>query len=303
MQLKIEFGHHYTLIELNIKLALAIFTITALLSVYLHYTMPLEPCTYVFTTTTGLPCAHKVDSRRDIGLQPADFHPHWYWDRYTCLPEIILEPLRVISHLPSSSSRTHSTRRIPSGFEASETQERRCGLCHLPGYTRASLQCTVNIRRLRDELAPELTTQSTNSASLFVPRSTVQGILDSASQSALKSALGSVLQLGGQFILKSTIQSILNSTTQPVPESTTQPVPEPTTQPVPESNYTCPIWPGHPELIYQRYLSEKEAWLTAHPTVRHSNYRKARGLEYWSVKYRKEQLWYLPKDRIDLQRL
>jgi hypothetical protein len=31
---------------------------------------------------------------------------------------------------------------------------------------------------------------------------------------------------------------------------------------------TRPIWPGCPELIYQRYLAEKEAWLTEHHSVR-----------------------------------
>jgi hypothetical protein len=184
----------------------------------------------------------------------------------------------------------------------------------------------VNIRRLQDKLAPPSTQSTSNSASLFIPRSTVQSILDSAAgQSTLKSALQSVLDLGDQLILKSTIQSILESTSQPVLNSTSQPVlnstsqtvvnltsqtvvnsttlpvPESTTLPVPESTDTRPIWPGRPELIYQRYLAEKEAWLTAHPTVRPSNYRKARGLEYWSIKYCKEQLWHLPKDRIDLQ--
>jgi hypothetical protein len=319
-------------------------TFTALESAHNHYTSiekPLKPCTGIFTTTTGLPCAHIINNIQAQGLSllPSHFHPHWYWNRYS-VPEPILEPLQVISHLP----RTHSTRRIPSGFEASETQERRCGLCHLPGHTRASLRCPVNIRRVQQELSrPE-------SASLFIPRSTVQSILDSATgQSTLKSALQSVLDLGDQLILKSTIQSILESTSQtvvnsttqtvvsstsqtvvnsttlpvpesttlpvpesttlpvsesttlPVPESTTLPVPESTTLPVPESTDTRPIWPGRPELIYQRYLAEKESWLTAHPTVRPGNYRKARGLEYWSIKYCKEQLWHLPKDRIDLQ--
>jgi hypothetical protein len=191
----------------------------------------------VFSTTTGLPCAHRIEDIRELGISllPSDFHLHWYWDQYLGLPEPILEQLRVISRLPSSSSRTHSTRRIPSGFEALETRERRCGLCRLPGHTRASLRCIVNICRVTDELGirPEPATQLTpDSASLFIPRSTVQSILDSASQSTLKSALQSVLDSGDQLIPKSTIQSILDSTAQPVPESAS---PELVTQPVPVS--------------------------------------------------------------------
>jgi hypothetical protein len=174
-----------------------------------------------------------------------------------------------------------------------------------PGHTRASLQCMVNICRLQDKLAPPSTQLTSNSASLFIPRSTVQSILDSAAgQSTLKSALQSVLDLGDQLILKSTIQSILESTSQPVLNSTSLPVLNSTSQtvvnstsqtvvnltsqtivnsttlPVPESTDTRPIWPGRPELIYQRYLAEKEAWITVYPTVCPSNYHKARGLEY-----------------------
>ena len=153
-------------------------------------------------TTTGLPCAHKIDDIRQLRgrLLPSDFHPHWYWDRYSGLPEPLLEPLCVITYLPSTS-RTHSTRRIPSGSEGSEPQLRRCSLCREIGHTRASLECPVNIRHarevLRAESAPQIPSDSrhlnsghsdsghSNSASQFVPRATVQAIFDSAGQSML----------------------------------------------------------------------------------------------------------------------
>ena len=64
---------------------------------------------------------------------------------------------------------------------------------------------------------------------------------------------------------------------------------------------TRPIWPGRPELIYKQYLIEKEAWLTAHLTVRHSNYREKRGFESYSPRYCKEQSRYLPDHRLDLE--
>lgn len=143
---------------------------------------PLEPCTSVFTTTAGLPCAHKIDDIRQLGrsLLPSDFHPHWYYNRYSAPPNPILGLLRMISYTVSSSN--HGTRRIPSGFEASEPRERRCGLCKLPGHTRASLLCMVNLRRLREALniLEDSTGPEVDPDSLFIPRSTVQTILDSA---------------------------------------------------------------------------------------------------------------------------
>ena len=41
---------------------------------------PLPPYTGAHTRTIGLPCAHKIDQRREagLGLQPGDFHPYWY---------------------------------------------------------------------------------------------------------------------------------------------------------------------------------------------------------------------------------
>jgi hypothetical protein len=92
------------------------------------------------------------------------------------------------------------------------------------------------------------------------------------------------------LILKSTIESILNSTTQPNPESTIQPVPD-----------TRPIWPNRPELIYQRYLANKEAWLTAHPEVQPAQYRTAQGRRNYSKRWLNENRRNLGFWRLDLQ--
>jgi hypothetical protein len=260
---------------------------------------PLKPCTGVFKRTTGLPCAHRIDDIQYAkeSLYPSDFHGHWHWDRYSEPAELVLEPLRVVSYSASTSGITQSTRRIPSGFEASETQERRCGLCKQPGHTRASMRCIVNIRQLQAEFAPHkpLESASNSEASQVIPRATVQAILDSASrstgQSALQSALQSVLDLGSQLIPKATIQRILESHPAPPPaELVREPTPN-----------TRPIWPGRIELIYKQYIVEKEAWLTAHPTVRPFNYREKRGLESYSPRWCKEQSRYLPDHRIDLE--
>jgi hypothetical protein len=187
-------------------------TNTALQLANANYTSsakPLKPCTGVFKRTTGLPRAHKINDIQFAreSLYPSDFHRHWHWDRYLDVLEPTLEPLRVVSYSESTSGRTHSTRRIPSGFEASETQERRCGLCNQPGHTRASMRCTVNIRLLQAEFAPHEPLESTSElASQVIPRATIQAILDSASrstgQSALQSALQSVLDLGFNLSLR-----------------------------------------------------------------------------------------------------
>jgi hypothetical protein len=279
---------------------------------------PLEPCTGVYTITTGLPCAHKIENTRQLELQPQDFHAHWFWDRYSGLVSSILEPLQVISYTSSSNQSSRrpasSTRRLPSGFEATEDKKRRCSQCRLTGHTRASPRCPVNIRRLKEEFAPRSASQLHPNPALWVPRSTIQHIFDSTTKdSAFKSAVKSLLQSSGQYILKSTIQSLLNSapesTTQPVPESTTQPVPESTTQPVPESTPestiivadTRPIWPGRPELIYRQYLAEKEAWLADNPGVgTPASYRRSRGLEIYSASWIRQRRQGLPIWRLDL---
>jgi hypothetical protein len=64
----------------------------------------------------------------------------------------------------------------------------------------------VNIRRLNQELDSQSASYSA-STSQYIPRSTVQAILDSAtsSQSVLKSALQSILESGDQLIPKLTI--------------------------------------------------------------------------------------------------
>jgi hypothetical protein len=198
-------------------------TVTALRLARDNYILtekPLKPCTNVYSTTTGLPCAHKIEDIREQGLSllPRDFHAHWHWDRYPplSLPPVILEPLQVISYSQSQGLKraVSSTRRLPSGFEATEERARQCGLCHQPGHTRASLRCPVNIRQVAEELN-STPIPASNLATESIPRSVVQSIVNSASQSALKSALQPILDSGVESIPKAAIQSILDSTLTP----------------------------------------------------------------------------------------
>jgi hypothetical protein len=112
-------------------------------------------CTQVFTTTTGLPCAHEIHEKKslNLGLTKDDFHPHWHWDRYTISP-LILEPLQIISRISATSSTTHSTRRLPSSFEATEPHKaHKCSQCGGVDHTSRSPKFPVNIQRTAQELA------------------------------------------------------------------------------------------------------------------------------------------------------
>jgi hypothetical protein len=58
--------------------------------------------------------------------------------------------------------------------------------------------------------------------------------------------------------------------------------------------------PDRPEVLIQAYLAEKDAWLSKHPTIRPSEYRKARKWKTPRPKILKEQVFYMPKERRNL---
>jgi hypothetical protein len=147
-----------------------------------HYILaekPLKLCSGIYTATTGLPCVHRIEDIRGQGgsLLPEDFHKHWYWDRYSEPSDLILEPLRVITH-------TTSTKRLPSAFEATEPRERLCSRCRLPGHTRNDFRCMYNLRQLHQEFQQDtlaIPANSTNSRELHT-NSEVQSIAQVAFQ-------------------------------------------------------------------------------------------------------------------------
>jgi hypothetical protein len=58
--------------------------------------------------------------------------------------------------------------------------------------------------------------------------------------------------------------------------------------------------PDRPEVLMQAYLAKKAAWLAQHHTVRLTEYRKARKWKNPRPKVLKEQSFYMPKERRDL---
>lgn len=82
----------------------------------------LPDCTYTFTPTMGLPCAHVLKSLReqDKVLQLSHFHTHWPLMR-SGSPLSLLEPRRLTDPITARSTISNSnTRREPSEFEAVE---------------------------------------------------------------------------------------------------------------------------------------------------------------------------------------
>lgn len=95
-------------------------------------------CTGVYAKTRGLPCVHKLREleRESKPLLLSDFHPHWWVDRSqatTTPPPQAQDPstsaqMRVEAALARRKSTPHvrgrgpnGTRRLPSGFELSES--------------------------------------------------------------------------------------------------------------------------------------------------------------------------------------
>lgn len=229
---------------------------------------PYKPCTSSFTRTTGLPCAHTINDRRELGLGlvRTDFHAHWYWDRHSiALRPPILDPLQVISRgrprTKTDTSKvtkiatgrgTRSTKRIPSGFEATEPRQRKCGLCKLPGHNRSSLRCLVNLRRDQQEQLGTLNNVLDNNLSSI-------GVIQTTSD-----------------------QELQGSPTESAPAEIEGP-----TIVVEGPTDTRPIWPGRIEVIYAKYIAEKTVWLTSHPHIQASEYRSARGLTIYTPKDRR----------------
>jgi hypothetical protein len=60
------------------------------------------------------------------------------------------------------------------------------------------------------------------------------------------------------------------------------------------------LLPDRPEVLLQAYLAEKTAWLAQHPTIRPTDYRKARKWKTPRPKVLKEQVFYMPRERRDL---
>jgi hypothetical protein len=150
---------------------------------------------------------------------------------------------------------------MPSSFEAIETREQRCGQCRLPGHSRNSPHCPVNLCQLLKATSSPIASTPPLVPDLY--------IINRSNQ----------------------IEAL-------VPGS---PVNEVEDEDDLEIKDSRPIWPSRSEVIYSKYLAKKEAWLAAHPTIQSSNYHKAIGLKDWDTRWCKEQAKFLPSQRLDIK--
>lgn len=183
-----------------------------------------------------------------------------------------------------STSRTHSTRRFPSGFEASEPRQRLCSQCRLPGHTRNQHRCPVNIRLAQQEFSSDILARPSPPAIVLA--------YSTSDDSHTNSQVQAIAQGATQWLESGT-------NTQEVPETLENPEISANSEAITVD--TRPIWPGRPELIYKAYLAEKEAWLAVNPTVQPAQYRKKRGLTSWSKQWCRQNKKFLPSARLNLQ--
>lgn len=230
--------------------------------------LPLKPCTGSFTQAMGLPCAHICDIKKNTGgLTPADFHKHWYWERESTLRPL-LDPLQARKqHI--GPVRIARTGRILSTGEEQTRHPSTCSACHRQGHTMSSRNCPL-------KLQASITTQSQLLLEMDITAARPVAPIASTAPTAPIAPTAPAL-------------SVLTATTLPT-ASTTQPV------------LTAPkqLSPDRPEVLLQAYLAEKTAWLAQHPTIRPTDYRKARKWKTLRPKVLKEQVFYMPRERRDL---
>jgi hypothetical protein len=230
----------------------------------------------------GLPCAHVCDIKKSTGgLTPSDFHEHWYWDRQSTL-QPLLDPLWA-GRQRTANVRVSRTGRILSTGEEPIKQLPTCSACHKQGHTRSSRNCPL-------KLQASIATQSQMLLDMEVvarqPLAHRAPVASTVAPPVLTAPVAPVAPAA------STVQAMLTAPVVPT-ASTIQAV---LTAPAAPKQLS----PDRPEALMQAYLAEKTAWLAQHPTVRPTEYRRARKWKNPRPKVLKEQVFYMPKERRDL---
>jgi hypothetical protein len=241
----------------------------------------------------GLPCAHICDIRRATGgLVPSDFHEHWYWDRKSTL-QPLLDPLWA-GRQRTGNVRVAHTGRILSRGEEQTRQLPTCSACHRQGHTMSSRNCPLKLQASIATQSQILLDMDVAARQPLAPiASTIQAVLTAPTASVASTV--QAVRTAPIAPAASTIQAVLTAPTAPV-ASTVQAVrTAPTASTEPKQ-----LSPDRPEVLMQAYLAEKTAWLAQHPTVRPTEYRKARKWKNPRPKVLKEQSFYMPKERRDL---
>ncbi len=291
--------------------------------------LPLRPCTGAFTRGMGLPCAHICDIKRNTtGLTPSDFHEHWYWDRQNTLRPL-LDPLRVRKQGNSAVTvRTdrNTGRILSAGEEQPARKPPMCTACYTRGHKRTSPNCPLKLQASIASQSQILRDLGVSQSQTIPPTISPSTTISITASIPAVSPLTDLPTVGTPFT-----NSQLSVNLHVSPQQTASPQQNfrapPTIPESPEYNYeynydlynqllsydsntskpqtlalqpSKPLSPNRPEVLLQSYLAEKEAWLAAHPSIRPTEYRKARGWKTFRPKILKEQLRYMPKERRDL---
>ena len=111
---------------------------------------PLSTYIKTFSQVYRLPCLYTLNTLAGSPLLLSHFYTHWHLQRegnpqFFLKPRQLIEPVRVQSSLPRSS-----TRREPSQFEAVEAQAQprarapsQCTKCGAVGHIRTSRACPL----------------------------------------------------------------------------------------------------------------------------------------------------------------
>jgi len=153
------------------------------------------------------------------------------------------------------------TGRILSTSEEPTKQLPTCSACHKQGHIRSSRNCPL-------KLQASIARQSQILLDLDIVAT------QTVASTALTASTEQAVRIAAPAHPAPTAQAVLTAPKQ--------------------------LSPDRPEVLMQAYLAEKTAWLAQHPTVRPTEYRRARKWKNPRPKVSKEQVFYMPKERRDL---
>jgi hypothetical protein len=300
---------------------------------------PLKPCTGTFTQSMGLPCAHICNAKKDLGgVVSNDFDEHWFWNRRN-VHQPFREPRQDRTNTRLQNQPQASSGRILSSFEIGASPARAapmCSACHQRGHIRTSRHCPERLQRSIAKQNLELQCNEVQHASRIPQTLLITAVRSSTSPT---DSFYTALSVSDPFqtlesrnlpenahIEPNTLQEACLETPQrtfrmPLPYSPRHCIPG-----SPDSNVTItpsalalPVTPrlqgillppvsaspqspfpvNCPEMVYERYLREKKAWLDQHLDVDPKDYRTARGLSVNSHEVLRDQLHTMPYPRVD----
>jgi hypothetical protein len=171
-------------------------------------------CTGNYWRSMGIPCWHMMKERLAEGgrLQPADFHPHWHWEKPLpgfepiVLPTPILDPetrqrrrtqeaKRRLHDRQYTRARTAQTGRVLSQFEQQQAPLRHCSACIEFGHDKATCRGCRSSNHNRSA-CPHITYQRRVATDSVAQQLNIEELRRPASQPYRRLILDGVTTLG-----------------------------------------------------------------------------------------------------------